>query len=217
VSDPHPAESTRTQSLALLAFGAVTAALYLWAEGPGPDAWGPWVKPWPVACLVVWVARDGAGRLGRLVTIGLAVSAFADAAIEWSFLAGLALFLVAHLVYVAAFVADERSPRLLRAVPFAAYGVTMYRVLAPGLGPLAFPVALYALAISTMMWRAAARVRPGEWAGWIALLGALCFGASDTLLAFDRFHAPVPGAAWLVMLTYWAGQAGIAASAVRSR
>ena len=83
--------------------------------------------------------------------------------------------------------------------------------------PLAAPVGLYALAIAAMMWRAAARVRPGERAGWIALAGALCFGLSDTLLAIHRFRSPVPGASYAIMLTYWAGQLGIAASAVRSR
>ena len=45
-----------------------------------------------------------------------------------------------------------------------------------------------------MMWRAAARVRPGERAGWIALAGALAFALSDTLLALHRFRAPVAGA-----------------------
>ena len=170
-----------------------------------------------MACLAVWVAREGRGLLGRLVTIGLVVSAVADVAIEWSFLGGLGLFLLAHVVYLAAFLADERAPRLLRALPFAAYGVAMYRTLAPGLGAMAAPVTAYASAISSMMWRAAARVRTGERAGWIALAGALSFGLSDTLLALDRFHHPIPAAAWAVMLTYWAGQLGIAASAVRSR
>lgn len=178
---------------------------------------GPWVKPWPVACLAIHVwrasARDG---LAKLVTLGLVVSAVADFAIEWSFLGGLVLFLLAHLTYVAGFVADERAPRLLRAIPFAAYAVAMYRFLAPGLGPLAGPVAVYSLAIATMMWRAAARVRAGRHAGWIGLAGALAFGLSDTLLALHRFHAPI-GFPTAVILTYWAGQLGIALSAVRSR
>ena len=175
------------------------------------------MKPWPVLCLAVWVARASERPLGRLVALGLVVSGVADVAIAWSFLAGLALFLAAHLVYVAGFVTDERSPRLLRALPFAAYAVAMYRFLAAGLGPLALPVALYALAIASMMWRAAARVRPGERAGWIALLGALAFGLSDSLLALHRFRAPFAMAPFAIILTYWAGQLGIAASAVRSR
>jgi len=155
--------------------------------------------------------------MARLVVVGLSLSAVADVAIEWSFASGLALFLVAHLVYVAAFVADERSLRLLLAVPFAVYAASMFRLLAPGLGPLALPVAFYSIAIAAMMWRAAARVRPGERAGWLALWGALAFGLSDTLLALNRFHTPFAGAPYAVILTYWAGQLGIAASAVRSR
>jgi uncharacterized membrane protein YhhN len=46
-------------------------------------------------------------------------------------------------------------------------------------------------------------------------VGAILFGLSDTLIAIDRFHAPLPGARYAIILLYWAGQAGIAASAVR--
>jgi uncharacterized membrane protein YhhN len=65
-----------------------------------------------------------------------------------------------------------------------------------------------------MMWRAAARWgdHPGATA---ALLGAILFGLSDTLIAIDRFRAPIPGApAFAIIVLYWAGQAGIAASAL---
>lgn len=206
--------------------GLAAAALHLWTEGPGPDAWGPWLKPWPVVCLAVAVGTrsgpptESSGRpsllLPRLVTLGLAVSAVADVVIEASFLGGLVLFLLAHVAYIAGFVADERAPRLLRALPFVAYAIGMYRFLAPGLGPMAVPVGIYATVIATMMWRAAARVRAGESAGWMALAGAVAFASSDTLLALHRFHAPVPWPA-AIMVTYWLGQLGIAASAVRAR
>ena len=170
-----------------------------------------------MACLAIRVSREGDGWLGRLAAVGLTVSAVADFVIEWAFLGGLALFLAAHVLYVAAFVADERRARPLRALPFAAYAAAMYVVLAPGLGTLAIPIGLYSLAIAAMMWRAAARVRAGERAGWIAVAGALCFGLSDTLLALHRFRWPLTGASYLIMLTYWGGQFGIAASVVRSR
>ncbi len=68
-----------------------------------------------------------------------------------------------------------------------------------------------------MMWRAAARVgSPGTpaLAALLGLAGAIAFGASDTLIAFDRFAAPIPGARWPIMVLYWLGQCGIAASAV---
>ena len=68
-----------------------------------------------------------------------------------------------------------------------------------------------------MMWRAAARVgSPGTpaLAAALGLAGAVAFGASDTLIAFNRFAAPIPGVRWPIMVLYWLGQSGIAASAV---
>jgi uncharacterized membrane protein YhhN len=68
-----------------------------------------------------------------------------------------------------------------------------------------------------MMWRAAARVgNPGTSAlpALLGLAGAVAFGASDTLIAFDRFYTPMPGVRWPIMILYWMGQWGIAASTV---
>jgi len=48
----------------------------------------------------------------------------------------------------------------------------------------------------------------------LGLAGAVAFGASDTLIAFDRFAAPIPRVRWPIMVLYWLGQSGIAASAV---
>jgi uncharacterized membrane protein YhhN len=79
------------------------------------------------------------------------------------------------------------------------------------------PVTVYVVVVCSMMWRAAARVgspRTPALAAAVGLAGAVAFGASDTLIAFDRFSAPVPGAAWPIMILYWLGQCGIAASAV---
>jgi len=80
-------------------------------------------------------------------------------------------------------------------------------------------VAIYVGVIGTMIWRAAARAghagRPTR-AEWIGLAGAIAFALSDTLIAFDRFRASIPGVRWPIMLLYWAGQSGIAASVVRS-
>jgi uncharacterized membrane protein YhhN len=101
-------------------------------------------------------------------------------------------------------------------VPFLLWGAAGFALLAPVLGALVWPVLVYVLAICVMMWRAAARVgatgarRREE---WFALCGAVAFGASDTLLALSRFLTPWPDAPYIVMLLYWAGQAGIARSA----
>jgi uncharacterized membrane protein YhhN len=94
--------------------------------------------------------------------------------------------------------------------------VTAYTAIRPGLGALALPVAAYVAVITAMMWRAAARVGSRSLprrAALIGLGGAVAFGTSDTLLAFDRFAGPVRGAGLTIMLLYWLGQYGIAASA----
>ena len=196
---------------------ALAAAVYLWADATGAASVALAAKPLPVLALAAFVWTGRRGALGALVGAGLLVSAVADVAIERWFPGGIALFLLAHVLYVAAFVADERAWRLGRALPFAVYTASMYAFLRPQLGALAVPVGAYVVAIALMMWRAAARVRPGEAAGRWALLGALAFGLSDSLLALHRFHAPLPGASVAIMLTYWAGQLGIALSATARR
>ena len=140
--------------------------------------------------------------------------------IEGLFVAGLLAFLVAHLAYTFAFLSDERRLRLVRAVPFVVWIASARAYLAPNLHRLAVPVTVYMLAIGIMMWRAAARVGregaavPPEWS---ALVGAILFGLSDTLLAVNRFRAPVPFAGVLVILLYWAAQYAIARSALDER
>ena len=47
----------------------------------------------------------------------------------------------------------------------------------------------------------------------IPLVGAVLFMLSDTLLALNKFGEPIAGAGYAVILLYWFGQLGIAASA----
>jgi len=174
-------------------------------------------KPIPALVLATLVAAGGQGRYPRAIAAGLLLSALGDVLLEFPnrFVPGLVTFLFAHVAYTTAFLTDERRGRLARAVPFALWLLSAFFWLRPGLGPMEGPVVVYMLAIGAMMWRAAARVggadeRPGARA---ALVGAVLFGLSDTLIAIDRFHAPFPGARYAIILLYWAGQAGIAASA----
>jgi uncharacterized membrane protein YhhN len=175
-------------------------------------------KPVPAMALAVIALSRGAASYGRVLALGLVLSAVGDALLEAPdrFVPGLLAFLLAHVAYTVAFVRDAPRVHLARALPFALWLGAAFLWLRPGLGPLTGPVAVYMLAIGAMMWRAAARVgsqgliRRGEWAG---VAGALLFGISDTLIASDRFRAPVPGARYAIILLYWAGQAGIASSA----
>lgn len=197
------------------AIAAVLALVHLLAEDSlGPLA--PFVKMAPVAILALGVLRPPRSRERLLAGVGLALSAAADAAIEFSFLAGLATFLVAHLLYIAAFVRVDRRLRLPRLILVAVWAALALPILVTHAGGLAIPVLVYGLVIFTMIWRAAAAMgEPGWNAGTIGLLGAILFGLSDTLLGYSRFVAPLPASNVLIMGTYWSGQALIAMSFLR--
>ncbi len=198
----------------LAALAVVAAILYLATLAVEAPALRLLSKPVPalaLAALVLSGRRDGdAAALAG----GLILSALGDVLLEvpGHFVAGLATFLCAHLAYTAAFVREERRLRIGRALPFSLWLLGAFVWIRPGLGEMTVPVVVYMLAIGTMMWRAAARWgdHPGATA---ALAGAVLFGLSDTLIAIDRFRVPLPGAPYAIILLYWAGQAGIAASA----
>lgn len=208
----------RARALALL--GGLGAAGYLLGHTFGPPLVRVAAKPLPALCLALWAGTFG-DRYARFLTAGLVLSALGDLLLEGDglFLAGLAAFLLAHLAYVAAFWSETPALRPLRALPFLAYGVAAFAFLRPGLGAMAVPVAAYVTAICTMMWRAAARLGAsprGTASGRAALLGAVLFAASDSLIALDRFHAPIAGVHYAIIVLYWAGQVGIASSAGRA-
>lgn len=188
------------------------ALVHLFAEDVlGPL--GPLIKMMPVSILGVLVLRAPASPARRLAGLGLLAGAVADAVIEFSFLGGLAVFLVAHLLYIAGFVRVDRRLRLARLLPVALWAAVALPVLVTHADALAIPVLVYGIVIFTMIWRAAAAMEgPGWNAGTIGLLGAMLFGLSDTLLGYARFVEPLPASNLIIMSTYWGGQALIATS-----
>jgi alkenylglycerophosphocholine/alkenylglycerophosphoethanolamine hydrolase len=177
-------------------------------------------KPVPVVCLAVWVGAYGRSVSSRAVCAGLLLSALGDALLEASprlFLAGLLAFLAAHVAYTAGFVRESRRWCIARGLPFALWGVVGYLAMRGGLAELRAPVIVYLTAICVMMWRAAAlpgHEGPVRRFEWLALAGAVLFGMSDTLIGLDRFRAPISGARVPIIVLYWLGQVGIAASTV---
>jgi uncharacterized membrane protein YhhN len=163
-----------------------------------------------VACLLVRVLEQGKDRYARLIAAGLGLSALGDILLEFPglFVVGLGAFLCAHIAYVMAFLTGSPRLHLLRAVPFLFWLVPAYAKMRPGLGEMGVPVTLYVLVIALMMWRAVARI--GEVPSALpAAAGAILFGLSDTLIGLDRFHAPIPGVRYPIILLYWAGQASL--------
>jgi uncharacterized membrane protein YhhN len=205
----------------LAGVGAAAAALFLTRHWEArPEVQIPF-KVVPLLCALVWLWPPR-GRYARWVCTGMVLSLVGDVLLELPglFLPGLGFFLFAQASYVTAYLMVTRTPSLLRAVPFLGLGAGAFLFLRSGLGELAVPVAAYIAVISAMMWRSAAMVGAGgevRREQWAALVGAVLFAASDTLLALHRFVQPVPGAGYSIILLYWAGQLGIAFSAREPR
>lgn len=203
----------------LIVLGAVSAALFL--VGITIDvSWLVTVtKPLPVLAMLVAVIRWSEGTSARLVAVGLALSAVGDIVLEEPialFVPGLVAFLLGHVAYIAAFIAESKQVMPSRAIVPVVYGIAALAVLAPGLDDMALPVAIYIVVICAMLWRSWvwASSSPSQ-ASRLALLGAALFVASDTVLAINRFHTSVPASDYVIILLYWAGQLGITLSMLK--
>lgn len=181
-------------------------------------------KPFPVVALLLWLRGAPAGAYRRWIVVGLLLSLLGDVLLSWPsdlFVFGLGAFLLAHLAYLVAYLGDTRRLAPLALLAAVVVGAAMFSVLAGnGLGPLLIPVALYALTISAMLWRALARLRVATVpprSAWLAAGGAALFVLSDSLIGINRFVAPFDAAPYAIILTYWVGQWGIAASAFGHR
>ena len=197
----------------LLSWGLMGVALFLVGYATDDVVLRLLAKPFPVVALLTWTLLRATGPAARPVAIGLALSLVGDVLLELPglFLPGLVAFLLAHIAYIVGFTRDAPVLRPSLAGPSGVYVTLLLGVLWPGLGELRAPVATYAAVIGTMMWRAAVRATTGR-AGVLGLLGASIFALSDTLIALDRFYTPLEGVRPVIILTYWAAQAGIALS-----
>jgi len=124
------------------------------------------------------------------------------------FVAGLAGFLVAHFFYIGAFRKGIRglSP-IVVALPVYGLGALLLWILWPGLGEMKVPVVAYLVVILTMGWQALQRwyvMRDRR--SLYAVIGAGLFVASDSIIAFSRFHMRFYLANGLIMSTYFAAQ-----------
>jgi len=152
-----------------------------------------------------------------LVLAGLLFSLVGDIALMFPdklFTAGLAAFLAAQVLYILAFrPLPGHSLSLGTALPFMLYGLLMFFILAPQLGPLKIPVFVYIAAITLMAAFAAGRyIAIGGTKPMLAFAGAVLFLVSDSVLAYDRFARKIGPARILVLGTYFPAQLLIALS-----
>lgn len=145
--------------------------------------------------------------------IGDIILMFADKG-ELYFIAGLLAFLLSHISYIILFSKQlkinlQKSKIIywIGVTAIALYLIVMMLILLPSLGDLKAPVFVYALTISIMLlfalkgflnWQKPASI--------YILIGAIIFVASDSILAFDKFYAPLKCSSFLIMVTYLIAQ-----------
>lgn len=179
-------------------------------------------KPWLVVALAAAVWKHAGSGAGRRIAWGLLAGAVGDVclALPNAFLPGMIAFAIGHGLYVAAFLQWNRTPAPALLAPVTIFAATGLWLMLPGAGALTLPLVVYVLVIGAMIWRAAAcALEPQDDAliRWGPLAGAILFGFSDMLIGIHRFAQPLSGAAFPIILTYWAGQALFAATAIRRK
>lgn len=163
-----------------------------------------WCAPWPLS-----------SRYRRRVLLGLAFGLLGDVLLMLPgdfFVPGLAMFLLAHLAFIAAWLDDSRfAVRPLAWIGCLLAAAGLLWMLWPFM-PLALrvPVTAYALVLATMAGQALGRAWQHVAANDAlatpsrrAALGAALFMVSDSLLAWDRFRHALPLSELWVLGTYY--------------
>ena len=199
----------------------------------------PWIeyaaKPAAIVFLILWilvsVPSPAAWTLpGALILAALTLSLLGDILLmlpSGRFLAGLSIFLLAHLSYILALNWGRSALVAGEALTAAAVLAVLALLLPPvraglrrsGHPGLVAPVVLYAAVLGAMLWSSFGTLLRPSWlaagAGWIAA-GGLAFFASDVSLIIDRFVRPLPGRRVTTHVLYHLAQVALTTGAILS-
>ncbi|OBG98110.1 lysoplasmalogenase [Mycobacterium sp. E3247] len=181
---------------AALGYGVYLTVLAL-GSPPGTELTGHWaLQPLFKASMALLLTAAAAGhaivRERRWLMPALLLSAVGDwaLAVPWwtqSFVVGLAAFLLAHLCFLGALLplAARRpsKPRIAAVVAMCVATVALLAWFWPHLNKLALPVTAYIVVLTAMVCAALVARLPTIWTA----VGAVCFAASDSLIAVGRF------------------------------
>lgn len=215
-------EITLSSAFRWAAFIGASGALCIAGSIGLLPAWSSFLfKPLTTILIIAYAWHRGGGEPNqkRFIVAGLVLSLAGDIFLLWpkaGFLPGLVSFLLAHLMYIAAFCARIRFAA--RPVPFVIYALAAAGILSQlwsGIpAALRVPVLAYVACLAAMgaqaaaWWRSNATNNNARWAA----IGGVLFMSSDTLLAINKFATPLPFASLWILVTYWAAQWCIASA-----
>lgn len=212
----------------------VLLGVHLYAGSFSLPALAFYTKPLLLISLIVFFliyTKEARSNLFRnLIFLGLVFSLSGDVFLLYQeegsfyFIGGLVSFLIAHIFYIWAFsktyLKNHNIPIIKRQgwvmVLIVAYGYLFYKALEDFLGTMVGPVILYTAVITLMLLIAVNRFeRVSRYSFWFIAIGAALFVASDSILAWNKFRAPLPYSHFQVMATYGIAQLFIVLGAVR--
>lgn len=188
-------------------------------------------KPAVLLSLIVWLAVT-TGFQGNSLWFGLGLlfSLLGDILLlfphERMFLAGLVAFLFTHVFYIIGF--QEQLIHLsawallllflimLNAVRLLRRIATAMR--ANGRDRMIYPVILYGLVISLMLYAAMSTLSDHDWntgAAFLVSIGAFLFWISDLMVAWNKFVSPLRWGRLPALMTYHLGQISLIAGVIR--
>jgi uncharacterized membrane protein YhhN len=186
-------------------------------------------KPAMMIILSSWFffnSRRYGDRFTLMIQLGLFFSLIGDVALmflhldEFNFLIGLGAFLLAHICYTIAFVrnisdvggTDGWILSSILSIAIALFAILFSWELESRLDEdMTLPVLSYVAVIAIMGIVACFRyMRTFPRSFWLVFAGALCFIASDSVLAANRFIRPLSWAPVVLMVLYAAAQFMIA-------
>lgn len=187
-------------------------------------------KPGVMVFLFLWLYTS-TGLHGTALWFGLGIlfSLIGDVLLiqssERMFMLGLVAFLLTHIFYIIGlrdellnftawsfillFIVYLNGIRLLRRIVGA--------MRAKGQNSLVFPVIVYGLVISLMLFASMSTIFNPQWktsAAFFISTGTFLFFVSDLILAWNKFVSPIQNGPVLNIVTYFLGQIGLIAGVI---
>lgn len=187
-------------------------------------------KPAVMVCLFTWLyLATGLQGVAFWFGVGLIFSLAGDVllmlSLERMFVFGLLAFLLAHIAYLAGFQNELRTVSFWSVLLIFIIAVNALRLMrriisamrANGQDRLVNPVIVYSSVISVMLYAAMTTLSNPAWKAGASLLvglGAFLFYASDLVLAWNKFVAPIQNGRMINIGLYHLGQISLIAGIV---
>jgi len=159
----------------------------------------------PIALLGVTVLKSGSSSTRTILLLALVFSGCGDVLLAFDeFIFGVAAFLLAQLSYAVLFSRYWQGirHRWPLSVMLIMYMLGMAWLLIPYLGELQLPVMAYLFTIAAMVILAMQSSLTMRW----AVLGAVLFIISDSLIAINKFIYTIPFESYWIMSSYYGAQ-----------